>query len=70
MASFIIKFVDGKKQIWHILTFHELTVNMKSILTWNITEVVDEIEKRELESASIGSVQGISFLNECYEAAS
>ena len=65
----VVKFKDGRKEIWHVVRPEDLDNEIKLMLTMQLREFVNEIEDRESEVASIGSVSDIQFLDQCYLAA-
>ncbi len=67
--ALIIKFKDGQKQVWHLVSLQDLSAELKRSIMVQLHELIDEIESYEDEGASIGSVQGIRFLDDCYQAA-
>jgi hypothetical protein len=70
MASIIIiKFKQGQKQVWHIVSLQALSLDLQDILRVQLRELVDEIEDGEDDAASIGSVHAIRFLDDGYRAA-
>jgi L-serine deaminase len=67
--AIIIKFKEGQKQVWHLVSLQELQADMKRSMTMQLKELIDEIEDCEAEGASIGSVHIVRFLDNCYLAA-
>lgn len=65
----IIKFKEGQKQVWHMMSLQELSADLKCMLAMQLKELIDEMEDCENEGASIGSVHAIRFLDDCYRAA-
>lgn len=67
--TFIVKFNNGKKHVWHVVALEELCGDMKAMLAIQCRELINEIEDCEDESVSICSVSAVQFLDDCYLAA-
>ena len=67
--TFIIKFRDGRKEVWRVMELKCLSTDIKRLLLIQFKEFIDEIEDCEKESASIGSIRAIEYLDGCYQAA-
>ena len=67
--TIIIKFHEGRKEVWHVMPVQDLSSEIRRILWVLIREVLDEIETYEHEEASSGSVDAVRFLDDCYRAA-
>lgn len=67
--AIIIKFNEGRKEVWHVVALDELPSDTKAILAIQFKELINEVEDSEDEAASIGSVRAVQFLDDCYLAA-
>ncbi len=67
--AIIIKFKEGRKQVWHLVALQDLSLDIKRILAVQLKELIDKLEDCEDEGASVGSVHAIRFLDDCYQAA-
>jgi len=65
----VIKFKDGKKEIWHVVKLVDLVTEIKLTLGVQLRELINEIEDHENDLVSIGSVRDVQFLDQCYLAA-
>lgn len=69
MNTKIINFKDGEMEIWHLSALQSLSHDMKRMLWVQISELVNEIEDCEIESASTGTVKSVQYLKNCRHAA-
>jgi hypothetical protein len=65
----VMTFKDGVKEIWHVVNPEDLATEIQAILAVQVSKFIDEIEHREKDVISIGSVYDVQFLDRCYSAA-